>query len=272
MAAAAAGITSPARVRLTDLVATDGVPSESYKHAVATLSQSLRNFNAAIIQVPHADDVLLRCVLDSVRMFFHKKTAILQGASDSASEAAAAAAAGAGIIGAEDPQSWNRTAGYYAEPRHARETYDFRPGRMIHNEAGAAASSVSSELPPAGLPEVFAVLGSASRTILDAIGSSLDLRSYWWTDLLDNVPLKAGETSTSVLSTCCQNRYDILPYDIRMCAKKILASWWNQLWVESMIIVAKLRSFGLLGYGCPPCQVYQWTPMWVLFLGKPLLY
>lgn len=225
MAAAAAGITSPARVRLTDLVATDGVPSESYKHAVATLSQSLRNFNAAIIQVPHADDVLLRCVLDSVRMFFHKKTAILQGASDSASEAAAAAAAGAGIIGAEDPQSWNRTAGYYAEPRHARERYDFRPGRMIHNEAGAAASSVSSELPPAGLPEVFAVLGSASRTILDAIGSSLDLRSYWWTDLLDNVPLKAGETSTSVLSTCCQNRYDILPYDIRMCAKKILASW-----------------------------------------------
>lgn len=215
--AATAGITSPARVRLTDLVATDGMPSESYKHAVSVLSQSLRNFNAAIIQVPYADDVLLRCVLDSVRMFFHKKTAIVQGASDSASEAAAAAA-----IGAEDPQSWNRTAGYYAEPQHARETYDFRPGRMIHNEVGAVAapSSVSLELPPTGLPEVFAVLGSASRTILDAIGSSLDLRSYWWKDLLDNVPLKAGEISTSVLSTCCHNRYDIY-YVISGCVQNL---------------------------------------------------
>jgi hypothetical protein len=182
--AAAAGITSPARVKLTDLIAADGLPLDSYKHAVASLAQSLRNFNVAIIQVPQPDDVLLRCVLDSVRMFFHQRPAV-----------------GADAVHAEDPQIWNRTAGYYAEPQHAREVYDFRPGRM------AVEGASMSELPPAGLPELFASLGNATRVILDAIGCSLELRSFSFTDLLDNVPLKTGEMSTSVLTTCCHNRY-----------------------------------------------------------------
>lgn len=60
MGAMVAAITSPARVRLMDLVAADGLPSDAYKHAVITLAQSLRNSNAAIIQLPPGDDVLLR--------------------------------------------------------------------------------------------------------------------------------------------------------------------------------------------------------------------
>lgn len=182
-AMAAAGISSPARIKLTDLVAVDGLPSENYKHAVACLSQSLRNFNAAIIQVPQSDDVLLRCVLDSVRMFFHSKPMV-----------------GAETVHAEDPQNWNRTVGYFAEPQHSREMFDFRPGRT--NVEGAAAA----ELPPTGLPELFASLGNATRVILDAIACSLELRSFSFTDLLDNVPLKTGEMATSVLSSCCYNR------------------------------------------------------------------
>ena len=183
-AMAAAGISSPARIKLSDLVAVDGLPSENYKHAVACLSQSLRNFNAVIIQAPQSDDVLLRCVLDSVRMFFHSKPMV-----------------GTETVHAEDPQNWNRTVGYYAEPQHSREMFDFRPGRT--NVEGASAS----ELPPTGLPELFAVLGNATRVILDAIACSLELRSFSFTDLLDNVPLKTGEMATSVLSSCCYNRY-----------------------------------------------------------------
>uniref|UniRef100_A0A7I4C2E7 Isopenicillin N synthase-like Fe(2+) 2OG dioxygenase domain-containing protein n=1 Tax=Physcomitrium patens TaxID=3218 RepID=A0A7I4C2E7_PHYPA len=182
-AMAAAGVTSPARIKLKDLVAIDGLSSQDYKIAVASLSQSLRNFNAAIIQVPQPDDVLLRCVLDSVRMFFHSKPMV-----------------GADNVRAEDPQNWNRTAGYYAEPQHFREVFDYRPGRM--NVEGA----VVTELPPTGLPELFAILGNATRVCLDAIACSLEMRSFSFTDLLDNMPLKPGEMATSVLSSCCHNR------------------------------------------------------------------
>jgi isopenicillin N synthase-like dioxygenase len=185
MGAMVAAITSPARVRLMDLVAADGLPSDAYKNAVITLAQSLRNSNAAIIQLPPGDDVLLRCVLDSVRMFFHQKPMV-----------------GPESIHTEDPQDWNRTVGYYAESQHAREVYDYRPGRTPSEGPGTHVSN----LPPAGLSELFAVLGKATRIILDAIACSLELRSFSFTDLLDNVPLKTGETSTSVLSTCCHNR------------------------------------------------------------------
>lgn len=182
-AMAAAGISSPARIKLTDLVAVDGLPSENYKHAVACLSQSLKYFNSAIIQVPQSDDVLLRCVLDSVRMFFHSKPMV-----------------GADSVHAEDVQNWNRTVGYYVDTHQPREVYDYRPGRT-NVEGGAV-----PELPPTGLPELFASLGSATRVVLDAIACSLDLRSFSFTDLLDNVPLKQGEMATSVLTSVCHNR------------------------------------------------------------------
>jgi isopenicillin N synthase-like dioxygenase len=191
MGAMAAAASSPARVRLMDLVAADGLPSDAYKHAVAMLAQSLRNSNAAIIQLSPGDEVLLRCVLDSVRMFFHQKPIV-----------------GPELIHTEDTQDWNQTSGYFADSQHAREVYDYRPGRTnsAASEEAAEADITTAELPPAGLPELFALLGNVTRVILDAIGCSLELRSFAFTDLLDNMPLKIGEMSTSVLSTCCHNR------------------------------------------------------------------
>lgn len=55
-------------------------------------------------------------------------------------------------------------------------------------------------------PEAFGSLGRASRVLLEAIGRSLDLRSYTFTELLDNTPLKGPEVSSSVLSTLCHGR------------------------------------------------------------------
>ncbi|KAG6557680.1 hypothetical protein Mapa_000444 [Marchantia paleacea] len=178
-----AGIPTPGRVRLVDLLATDGLASDSYKHAVNALSQSLARFNIVVIQLQPGDEILLRCVLDSVRMFFHQRPP-----------------PGPDSVHTDDPQDWNRTVGYYSEPHHVRELYDYRPGRS------SLEANNGTELPPAGLPELFAVLGKATRAILDAIGCSLELRSFSFTDLLDNVPLKINEVSTSVLSACCYGR------------------------------------------------------------------
>ncbi|KAJ7298666.1 hypothetical protein O6H91_12G057900 [Diphasiastrum complanatum] len=174
------GISSPARVRLLDLVPLDGLPSERYKYAVSALSQSLARYNLVIIQLAPGDDILLRCVLDSSRMFFHQRQ-------NPVSES----------LHAENLQDWNKTVGYCSQPQHAREFLDYRPG---------AAAGSDTELSPACLPELFSCLGKASRHVLDAIGCFLELRSFSFADLLDNIPLKNGEISTSVLSICCHGR------------------------------------------------------------------
>jgi len=80
------------------------------------------------------------------------------------------------------------------------ETYDYRPGVTATEPNGAM------ELPPSGLPDIFAVLGKVSRDILDAISFSLNLRSCAFTDILDNIPLRSQEVSSSVLSACCHSR------------------------------------------------------------------
>lgn len=187
LALAGQGIPTLGRVRLEDLVAVDGLPSDLYKNAVTVLSQSLARFNAVVIQLAHGDDVLLRCVLGSVKMFFHQRP--LPGVEN---------------VRQEEPQDWTRTAGYFSEPQHMREFYDYRPGRT------SAEASSGTELPPSGLPELFAILGRASRSVLDAIGCSLELRSFSFTDLLDNIPLRHGEVSTSMLSACCLGRPGVL--------------------------------------------------------------
>jgi hypothetical protein len=125
-------------------------------------------------------------------MFFHQKPIV-----------------GPELIHTDDNQDWNQTSGYFADSQHVREVYDYRPGRTSSaaSEEAAETDITTAELPPAGLPELFALLGNVTRVILDAIGCSLELRSFAFTDLLDNMPLKIGEMSTSVLSTCCHNRY-----------------------------------------------------------------
>ncbi len=109
----------------------------------------------------------------------------------------------------DDTQDWNQTNAYFVNNQHAREVYDYWLGRISFaaSEEATDADITIVELPLEGLPKLFALLGNVIRIILDAIGCSLELRSFTFTDLFDNMPLKIGEMSTSILSTCCHNNY-----------------------------------------------------------------
>ncbi|XP_058090703.1 uncharacterized protein LOC131237070 isoform X1 [Magnolia sinica] len=182
-AMAGTGLPSLGRVRLTDLIASEGLPSDSYKISVSTLSQSLAQYSAAIIQLPASDSALLRSGLESARLFFHQRTY-------PATE----------MVHTNDTREWCKTSGYYADPQLWQETYDYRPG-LTPTEPNN-----TMEFPPAGLPDIFALLGRAARDILDAVSFSLNLRSFSFTEILDNIPLRSREISSSVLSVCCHSR------------------------------------------------------------------
>ncbi|XP_077244538.1 2-oxoglutarate (2OG) and Fe(II)-dependent oxygenase superfamily protein isoform X4 [Tasmannia lanceolata] len=182
-AMAGTGLPSLGRVRLTDLIASEGLASDSYKISISTLSQSLAQYSAAIIQLPPSDGALLRSGLESARLFFHQR-----------------AYPAAEMVHTNDSREWCRTSGYYADPQLWQETYDYRPGLT------PAEPNNTMEFPPAGLPDTFALLGRASRDILDAISFSLNLRSFAFTEILDNIPLRSPEISSSVLSVCCHSR------------------------------------------------------------------
>ncbi|KAE8668872.1 BTB/POZ domain-containing protein [Hibiscus syriacus] len=172
------------RVKLTDLVPSEGLPSNSYKLSVSTLSQSLAQYSAAIIQFPASDGALLRSGLDSAHLYFQQKAAY------PSSE----------LIHTNDSREWCKTSGYYADPQLWLETYDYRPGLT------PAEPSNGMEFPPGGLPDIFCLLGKAARDLLDAISYYLNLRSSPFTEILDNVPLRSHEISSSVLSVCCHGR------------------------------------------------------------------
>ncbi|XP_047315888.1 uncharacterized protein LOC124919640 isoform X3 [Impatiens glandulifera] len=171
------------RVKLTDLIASEGLPSDSYKLSVSTLSQSLAQYSAAIIQLPPADAAILRSCLESSRLYFHQRPHYPS----------------ADMIH-NDSREWCKTSGYNADPQLWQENYDFRPG-LTPTELNSAI-----ELPPAGMSDAFSVLGKASRDILDAISFYLNLRSSPFMEILDNVPLRNREVSSSVLSVCCHAR------------------------------------------------------------------
>ncbi|CAN6218882.1 unnamed protein product [Urochloa humidicola] len=145
--------------------------------------QSWAQYSAAIIQLPPTEGALLRSGLDSARLFFHQR-------GYNSSE----------VVHSDDTREWCKTSGYYVDPQMWLETYDYRPGVTVAEPNGAM------ELPPSGLPDIFAVLGKVSRDILDAISFSLNLRSCAFTDILDNIPLRSQEVSSSVLSACCHSR------------------------------------------------------------------
>lgn len=181
---AGSGLPSLGRVKLADLVPCEGLPSDSYKLSVSTLSQSLAQYSAAIIQLSPTDGALLRTGLDSARMYFHHRASYPP----------------ADMIHASDSREWCKTSGYYADPQLWQETYDYRPGLTPPEPNN------SMELPPAGLSDIFALLGRAARDILDAVSFYLNLRSSPFTEILDNVPLRSREVSSSVLSVCCHAR------------------------------------------------------------------
>ncbi|KAL0743806.1 hypothetical protein Bca4012_085319 [Brassica carinata] len=185
------GMPTLGRVKVCDLLPTEGSPSDSYKLAVTTLSQSLAQYSAAIIQFPPTDGALLRSGLDSAKLYFHQRDPYPTTTNDM-------------IPHANDPREWCKTSGYYSDPQSWQESYEYRPGLTFTEAAAAAATSM--EFPPSGLPDIFALLGRASRLVLDAIGFYLNLRSSPFTEILDNVPLRSNEVSSSVLSVCCYAR------------------------------------------------------------------
>nr|KYP49123.1 hypothetical protein KK1_029155 [Cajanus cajan] len=181
---AGSGLPSLGRVKLTDLVPSDGLPSDSYKISVSILSQSLAQFSAVIIQFPASDGALLRSGIESARLYFHQRETYPP----------------ADIIHTNESREWCKTSGYYTDSHLWQETYDYRPG-LTPSEPND-----SIEFPPAGLPDIFALFGKAARDILDAIGYHLNLRSSPFVEILDNVPLRNREISSSVLSVCCHAR------------------------------------------------------------------
>ncbi|KAF9587648.1 hypothetical protein IFM89_004480, partial [Coptis chinensis] len=144
-------------VKLTDLIASGGLPSDSYKISISTLSQSLAQYSAAIIQLPAVD----------AQIYTHQ------------------------IIKEKMQKNKNKND----------TTFLFtRPGLT------STEPNNTIEFPPAGIPDMFSLLGKADRDILDAICFSLNMRSSAFTGILDNVPLKVREISSSVLSVCCHLR------------------------------------------------------------------
>ncbi|KAB2636863.1 hypothetical protein D8674_027397 [Pyrus ussuriensis x Pyrus communis] len=156
------GLPSLGRVKLTDLAPVEGLPSDSYKLSVSTLSQSLALYSAAIIQFPVSDGALLRSGLDSARLYFHQK----------------ASYPAADMVNNNDPRDCCKTSGYNADPQLWLETYDYRPGLP------PLEPNNTMEFPPAALPDIFSLLAKAARDILDAISFYLNLRSSPFTDVL----------------------------------------------------------------------------------------
>lgn len=59
-----------ARVRLADIMPYDGAPDGVYVRAVEALSGSLMRHNAAVIELSGEDSVIVRCALESAKMYF----------------------------------------------------------------------------------------------------------------------------------------------------------------------------------------------------------
>ncbi|XP_020269631.1 uncharacterized protein LOC109844872 [Asparagus officinalis] len=58
------------RVKLSDIAPFEGSPNGSYIKAVEALAGSLMRYNAALIEVGAEEGLVMRCALESVRMFF----------------------------------------------------------------------------------------------------------------------------------------------------------------------------------------------------------
>ncbi|KAL0386232.1 UNVERIFIED_CONTAM: hypothetical protein Sradi_3017500 [Sesamum radiatum] len=64
---------APSRIRLSDILPYDGAPMGPYIRAVDALSNSLMRHNAAVIELGPEDAALLRCALESARLYFRTR-------------------------------------------------------------------------------------------------------------------------------------------------------------------------------------------------------
>lgn len=70
----ATAATAPiARIRLSDIVPYEGAPCMAYTRAVEALSGSLTRHNAAVIELGDEDVAIMRCGLESGRMYFRTR-------------------------------------------------------------------------------------------------------------------------------------------------------------------------------------------------------
>ncbi|KAL2226637.1 UNVERIFIED_CONTAM: hypothetical protein Sindi_2022400 [Sesamum indicum] len=67
---------APSRIRLSDILPYDGTPMGPYIRAVDALSNSLMRHNAAVIELGPEDAALLRCALESARLYFRTRKAV----------------------------------------------------------------------------------------------------------------------------------------------------------------------------------------------------
>ncbi|KAL6567927.1 hypothetical protein OROGR_001595 [Orobanche gracilis] len=63
----------PCRIRLSDILPYDGALTSPYLRAVDSLSTSLMRHNAAVIELGSDDATLIRCALESARLYFRTK-------------------------------------------------------------------------------------------------------------------------------------------------------------------------------------------------------
>ncbi|CAM6127631.1 unnamed protein product [Calypogeia fissa] len=159
------------RVKLIDMLPEDGAPSGMYTRTVETLSNSLARYNAVIIELGGEDATLVRCALESAKLYFRSR-----GSSG-------------GAVTNWGGTDLTKSTGYISAP--SRELYLYRAGRSSYEDI---------EPPPPGMPEVFRCLGKTSRASLSAIARHLRLRSDAFASILDDSPLPSGETSSSVLT------------------------------------------------------------------------
>ncbi|KAK6921445.1 hypothetical protein RJ641_011952 [Dillenia turbinata] len=166
---AALSITAPAlaRVRVSDISCYDGAPTGVYLKAVEALSGSLMRHNAAVIELGNEDTALMRCGLESARLFFKGR-----------------AQSGSGGAGG----TWGKAS---------RGVYVYRAGRALED----------SDSSPPCMADVFRCMGKAARSALSAIARHLRLRSDVFNHLVDDTPLPANEESSSVLVATYSNAF-----------------------------------------------------------------
>lgn len=146
-----------ARVRLSDITPYDGAPGGPYVKAVEALSGSLMRHNATVIELGSEDAALMRCALESARLFFRTRAQrVINGV------------------------SWGKAS---------KGVYMYRAGRALEDW----------DLSPPCMADIFRCLGKAARAALCAIARHLRLRTDVFNHLLDDTPLPANETSSSVL-------------------------------------------------------------------------
>ncbi|XP_043716384.1 uncharacterized protein LOC122664575 [Telopea speciosissima] len=63
-----------ARIRLSDIIPYDGAPVGAYVRSVEALSGSLTRHNAAVIELGSEESALMRCALESARLYFRMRS------------------------------------------------------------------------------------------------------------------------------------------------------------------------------------------------------